>query len=50
MHPLGRAADVPFFEHYLEEHQKVEIGSSEVNFLQHITEIISLDSVSRNGD
>ena len=48
--PIGRPADMPLFQHRLEEDQKVEVGSGEINFIQHIAEIISLDSVGPNCD
>ena len=34
--PLGRAPDVAFFDHHFEQHQQVEVGAREVNFIQHI--------------
>jgi hypothetical protein len=38
------------FQHGLEQHQKIEIGPGEVNFIQHILEIISLESSPPNCD
>ena len=35
---------VPFFEHRLKQHQQVEIEAREICLIQHIAEIISLDS------
>ena len=45
--PIRGAADVPLFQHRLEQDEEVEVGSGEINLIQHIAEIISLDSVDR---
>ena len=42
MQPRGSAADVAFREHGLEQHEQVEIHPRQINFMQHIGEIISL--------
>jgi hypothetical protein len=34
-----------FFHDDFEQHEEVEIGSRKINLIQHIAEIISLDSV-----
>ena len=50
---FSRAAARPTWRscaHDLEQNQKVEVGAREINFLQHIAEIISLDSARRNCD
>ena len=48
--PLRRSTHVALVEHHLEQHQQVEVGTIEVNCIQHISEIISLDSMSTNCD
>jgi ketosteroid isomerase-like protein len=48
MQPLCRASDMAFLQHGLEEDQQVEIGAGEIDFIQHIAEIISLDSSRSN--
>ena len=48
--PLGGAADVTLLQHDLEQDEQVEVGSGEINFIQHIAEIISLDSATPNCD
>jgi ketosteroid isomerase-like protein len=48
--PLGGPADMAFLQHNLEEDEEVEIGAREVDFIQHIAEIISLDSARGNCD
>jgi hypothetical protein len=35
---------VAFFQHGLEQHQQVEVDPGEISFVQHIAEIVSLDS------
>jgi hypothetical protein len=45
-----RPAHVSLRQHGLEEDEKVEIDARKVNLIQHIAEIISLDSVSLKGD
>jgi hypothetical protein len=42
---VRRAADMALVHDRLEQHQQVEIGSGKINFIQHICEIVSLDSV-----
>ena len=46
--PFGRTADVTFLQHHLEQCQQVEVGSRQVSLVQHIREIISLDSAPAN--
>jgi hypothetical protein len=40
----GRARHVAFFEHRLEQHQQVEVDPREISLVQHMAEIVSLDS------
>jgi hypothetical protein len=44
MQPHCRARDVALFEHSLKQHQQVEVDPGEISFVQHMTEIVSLDS------
>ena len=46
LQPLSGAADVALLEDGLEHHEQVQVHAREINFIQHIAEIISLDSVS----
>ena len=46
MQARGGARDVTFLEHRLEQHQQVEIDPREISFIQHMAEIVSLDSAS----
>jgi hypothetical protein len=39
-----------FFHDDFEQHEKVEVSSRKINLIQHIAEIISLDSVSDKWD
>ena len=47
---LGRARHVALFEHRLEQHEQVEVGAGEINLVQHLSEIVSLDSMPSRGD
>jgi len=40
----GRSADVSFLQHGFEQNQQVQIDASEISFIQHMAEIVSLDS------
>jgi uncharacterized protein (DUF924 family) len=46
MQPAGGAAHVTFLEHGFEQHEKVEVDSREIDFVQHVAEIISLASAA----
>ena len=48
--PLRGAPDMPFFQDRFEENEEVEVGPREINLIQHIAEIIALDSVADNCD
>ena len=41
---LGGAADMALLAHRLEQHEEVEVDPAEINFVQHIPEIVSLDA------
>jgi ketosteroid isomerase-like protein len=47
---VRRAADMALPEHCLEQHQEIQVGAGKINFIQHMAEIISLDSVSLKCD
>jgi hypothetical protein len=42
--PRRGARDVAFLQHGFEQHEQVEVDPSEINLVQHIAEIVSLDS------
>ena len=42
--PLGGASDMAFVAHGLEHHEEVEVDPAKINFVQHISEIVSLDA------
>jgi hypothetical protein len=44
MESFRRPADMALFQHCLKQHKKIEIGAPEVSLVQHLSEIISLDS------
>jgi hypothetical protein len=46
----GRPADMPLFQHDLKENQEVKVNAREIDFIQHIAEIISFDSALTNVD
>ena len=50
LQPLRRPADMPLVQDHLEQHQQVQVGAGEINLIQHIAEIISLDSARSNCD
>ncbi len=41
---LGGAADMALLAHRFEQHEEVEVDPAEINLVQHIPEIVSLDA------
>jgi ketosteroid isomerase-like protein len=41
---LRRAADVPLGEHHVEEREQIQVGATKIYLIQHLAEIVSLDS------
>jgi deoxyribose-phosphate aldolase len=37
-------------QHDLEQHEEVEVGAREINFVRHVAEILSLDSATVRRD
>ena len=48
--PHRGATHVALFEHRFEQHQQVEVDAREISFVQHMAEIVSLDSARFRGD
>jgi hypothetical protein len=46
--PQRRLADMPFRQHGFEHRQQIKVGTSEMNVIQHIPEIISSNSFWSN--
>lgn len=44
MQPMAGPADMPLLQHRLEKHEQVEVDRGQISLVQHLAEIISLDS------